>query len=147
MVKTDGSYIYVLKSSRTVEIYRAEAGEITAAATVQPETGDAQISYQDMYVDGDRMILAGNIFQSQMSQEAADMYRMDSDTRTVADVYDISDPENPEFLGEPPGTASISLPEKQEIICIFSASMPRPWRPWQRQSRRKCFCPVPRRIS
>ena len=99
VVKTDGSYIYVLKSSRTVEIYRAEAGEITAAATVQPETGDAQISYQDMYVDGDRMILAGNIFQSQMSQEAADMYRMDSDTRTVADVYDISDPENPEFLG------------------------------------------------
>ena len=62
VVKTDGSYIYVLKSSRTVEIYRAEAGEITAAATVQPETGDAQISYQDMYVDGDRMILAGNIF-------------------------------------------------------------------------------------
>ena len=99
VVKTDGSYIYVLKSSRTVEIYRAESGEITAVATVRPEAGDAQISYQDMYVDGDRMILAGNIFQSQMSQEAADMYRMDSDTRTVADVYDISDPENPEFLG------------------------------------------------
>lgn len=99
VVKTDGSCIYVLKSSQTVKIYRAQEGNATLLATIRPETADAQISYQEMYVDGNQMILAGNIFQSQMRQESEDMYRMDSATRTVADVYDISDPANPEFLG------------------------------------------------
>lgn len=99
VVKTDGSYIYVLKSSRTVQIYRAREGNITAAATVHPEAENAQVSYREMYVDGDQMILVGNIYESQMNRKSDDMYQMDSDTRTVADVYDISDPEKPEFLG------------------------------------------------
>lgn len=99
VVKTDGSYIYVLKSSQTVEIYQAEHGDVTAAATIHPDTRDAQISYRDMYVDGDQMILVGNVFQSEISQKSGDMYQMDSNTLTVADVYDISDPANPEFVG------------------------------------------------
>lgn len=99
VVKTDGSYIYLLKSSQTVDIYQVADGAVTSVASLRPDTADARISYRDMYVDGDQMILVGNSFQSEMSQKSADMYQMDSNTRTVADVYDISDPENPEFVG------------------------------------------------
>ena len=37
VVKTDGTYIFVLKSGRNVEIYRTDQGEITEAGSIRPE--------------------------------------------------------------------------------------------------------------
>ena len=99
VVKTDGTYIFVLKSGRNVEIYRTDQGEITEAGSIRPEDDSQEVSYQEMYVDGDRLVLAGNISSSSLEQESEDVYYMENYTGAVADTYDISDIGNPRHIG------------------------------------------------
>ena len=77
-----------------------------------------------MYVDGDRLVLAGNISSSSLEQESEDVYYMENYTGAVADTYDISISGIPGISAGPGRTAGTIPPGRWETICICSAHMP-----------------------
>jgi uncharacterized secreted protein with C-terminal beta-propeller domain len=100
IVKTDGTYLYVVQSP-VVRIVKAHpASDIRVVATV---TLDDTFSAQDLYIDGDRLIVLGHqwsgppvhIMEKRMGT-AIYPYPY-SFQKAVARIYDVSDHSNPKL--------------------------------------------------
>lgn len=100
IVKTDGSYIYILRDSRYLMIVRAdgENSEFISQTDLLGEnedTYDHPRSAKDMYVDGEKLIIVFS-GSDRVEDESWAYNWKDS---TVAATFDISDPGAPAFLG------------------------------------------------
>ncbi len=121
IIKTDGSYIYVIKKNE-IKIVDIRRDRMREAATVGLPSDSASDRIMELYIDGDLMqvILQGEhttlsrstdgAYQNAMYQDAAeaedaaadrieDVYAMDTSIQTELLTYDIRDRENVKLVG------------------------------------------------
>lgn len=112
IVKTDGTHIYLV-SSNAVRIVKAEKGQLEETGILKL---DQTKSVQDLYIDDNWLIIMGTRYESVPypmvdGSPAIDMDIAPVEDRmisilpiyygknyTFVDVYDITDPKNPEFI-------------------------------------------------
>lgn len=104
IVKTDGSYIYMVTGD-SVTITDIRSGQPKEIAAVKPDT-QRTAEILELYVEADRLIVitqeAGSSLQEADMEEGdicTDVYYMDYENVACAYVYDISDPSKPELTG------------------------------------------------
>ena len=97
VVKTDGSYLYILKSSGSVRIVDIWETKMKEVAEIQPEKLNESI--EDLYLDGDRLMLVTTGYESSMEEAESDMYTVNRYQYTALTVYDITEREHPEMTG------------------------------------------------
>ena len=97
VVKTDGSYLYRLKSSGSVRIVDIRGTKMKEIAKIQPEKLNESI--EDLYLDGDRLMLVTTGYESSMEEAESDMYTVNRYQYTALTVYDITEREHPEMAG------------------------------------------------
>lgn len=97
VVKTDGSYLYILKSSGSVRIVDIRGTKMKEIAEIQPEKLNESI--EDLYLDGDRLMLVTTGYESSMEEAESDMYTVNRYQYTALTVYDITEREHPEVTG------------------------------------------------
>ena len=101
IVKTDGTYLYILKEGKDLVIVRAER-EISTVVSVTSldDTADdssVRTTVRDMYVDGDRLII---VKEKNDWNRSSDKYWYTTQyTFTEAETYDISDRSAPVKTG------------------------------------------------
>ncbi|MCC8077576.1 MAG: beta-propeller domain-containing protein [Oscillospiraceae bacterium] len=110
IVKTDGTYIYVIDGDDALTILRADGGESTVVSVTEVadsayesrETGSysscSGISKtpREMFVREGTLALISDCYRYE-SYEDADGYVYDSDRYICVDFYDVSDPAKPEL--------------------------------------------------
>ncbi len=89
-VKTDGTYIYILNSD-TVKIVDAAKMEVAATIEQNPEE---EFSFQEMYVDGSKLILAGTVYGGDLVEMEDDVYAINQQEETILQIYNISNMDN-----------------------------------------------------
>ena len=97
VVKTDGSYLYILKSSGSVRIVDIRGTKMKEIAEIQPEKLNESI--EDLYLGGDRLMLVTTGYESSMEEAESDMYTVNRYQYTALTVYDITEREHPEMTG------------------------------------------------
>ena len=97
VVKTDGIYLYILKSSGSVRIVDIRGTKMKEIAEIQPEKLNESI--EDLYLDGDRLMLVTTGYESRMEEAESDMYTVNRYQYTALTVYDITEREHPEVTG------------------------------------------------
>ena len=97
VVKTDGSYLYILKSSGSVRIVDIRGTKMKEIAEIQPEKLNESI--EDLYLDGDRLMLVTTGYESSMEEAESVMYTVNRYQYTALTVYDITEREHPEVTG------------------------------------------------
>lgn len=97
VVKTDGTYLYILRKNGQVRIVKAEGGSMEEAGTIQ--VPDNNMKVEEMYLDGDRLILAASGSNSTMKQEKEDVYYVDQKQFSRLYTFDISDRSKPTLAG------------------------------------------------
>lgn len=113
IVKTDGSYIYVLRGS-SVHIIKA-GEELEAAGVIGTDTESGAAEACAMYVDGDKLIVITQENRTALEQQkqdklsdekrriqayAGEPYYMDSEIITSVMTYDIRDKKHPVLSGK-----------------------------------------------
>lgn len=97
IVKTDGEYIYIIKNRSHVQIVKADGDKLEKAAAIYP--AQMNESVEDMYVDGEHLILITSGSESKMTESENDIYMVDEYDYVKAITYDISDPAQPKEAG------------------------------------------------
>lgn len=99
IVKTDGKYIYILRSWKSiVQICLPENGKITKKMSLKVHnkfSNDKYIKYSEMYVNDNRLTLIGET-----------TYNNETPV-TVATIYDITNPQAPKLINYHSQTGSI----------------------------------------
>lgn len=119
VVKTDGAYIYVLKTTGRVQIIRAEKEklEITASIVLQ----DLNETPKEMYVDGDLLNVIASGSETAVENEEEDVYRVDTEDYTKLYTYDLSDRTAPKKTGEIRQQGSYASSRKNgDILYLFT---------------------------
>lgn len=97
VVKTDGSYLYILKSSGSVRIVDIRDAKMKEIADIQSDKLNESI--EDLYLDGDKLMLVTTGYESSMEEAETDTYTVNRYQYTALTVYDITDREQPEVTG------------------------------------------------
>lgn len=80
-VKVDGKYLYFIDSTgNRIMIYRADNGKAEKVSSIR---SDNDVYFRDIFLKGDRLVAVG------------DLYDDYTDTKTAAEIYDITDRKNP----------------------------------------------------
>ena len=102
IIKNDGKYLYILSGGvynygkRVVTV--VDAGNMKVASKIEINEEDCNYNIQEMYVNGDRLILVANEYDKlEIKEYSYESYRY-YDGRTVSLVYDITDRKNPTFV-------------------------------------------------
>ncbi len=102
IIKNDGKYLYILSGGvynygkRVVTV--VDAGNMKVASKIEIDEGEFNYNIQEMYVNGDRLILVANeyeIIEDEKTEYSTYRYY---DGKTVSFVYDIADRKNPAFV-------------------------------------------------
>lgn len=113
IIKTDGKYIYMRKNNQVV-ITDIRNGGLKEAAAVRPPMNSASGRILEMYVDEEQLIVITQEEKTKMSSSrydegasassassdeynSYDVYQIDSDSCTIAYIYDISNPAEPKL--------------------------------------------------
>ena len=101
IVKTDGEYIYILRNSRELTILKAlgrDTSVVSDTVVSKESRYDENYNYNeyvsDMYLSGDSIVLIRTVYEWRMP-ETGNYYNYDNCEKLYADIYDVSDPENP----------------------------------------------------
>lgn len=97
VIKTDGKYLYVLKSTGTVKIVKAEKENLEITASVEMQ--ELNETPQEMYVDGDILNVIATGSRTTLQNQAEDTYEAQTENYTKLYTYDISDRNAPELIG------------------------------------------------
>ncbi len=115
IIKNDGKYLYILSGGvyqvdRRITI--VNAADMTVASTIEIEGEDSYFNIQEMYVNGDRLVVLAT--KTEKIKEEAEIYTgalvydtmygygyyYAGDSEVVSFVYDISDREKPTLIRE-----------------------------------------------
>ncbi len=97
VVKTDGKYLYILKSDSSVKIVDIQSSEMKLVSTVTLDQLNESI--EEIYLEDDQLILVTSGYHSSMEEQESDVYAVDRYTYAAVSVYDISDREHPQQTG------------------------------------------------
>ncbi len=89
IVKTDGTYIYILRQDGTFAIVEA-AGKDSRLLSLTAVDGTQDASMHELYLDGDTLYLIASCYASSLASED-DVYYTRSGRETTLYTYDISD--------------------------------------------------------
>ncbi|MBS6194015.1 MAG: beta-propeller domain-containing protein [Clostridiales bacterium] len=119
VVKTDGTYLYILGSDNRVSIVEADTLERVSGFSYTQSRGD--VDFKEMYVDKNQLILVGNSYESRLEETGEDMYSMENSSQTLMETYDLSDIKNPKRMGAIRQDGSYRTSRKVgEYIYLFS---------------------------
>lgn len=94
VVKTDGKYLYILKSDSSVKIVDIQSSEMELVSTVTLDQLNESI--EEIYLEDNQLILVTSGYNSSMEEQESDVYAVDRYTYAAVSVYDISDREHPQ---------------------------------------------------
>ena len=94
VVKTDGKYLYILKSDSSVKIVDIQSSEMELVSTVTLDQLNESI--EEIYLEDNQLILVTSGYDSSMEEQESDVYAVDRYTYAAVSVYDISDREHPQ---------------------------------------------------
>ncbi len=97
VVKTDGKYLYILKSDSSVKIVDIQSSEMELVSTVTLDQLNESI--EEIYLEDNQLILVTSGYDSSMEEQESDVYAVDRYTYAAVGVYDISDREHPQQTG------------------------------------------------
>lgn len=97
VVKTDGKYLYILKSDSSVKIVDIQSSEMELVSTVTLDQLNESI--EEIYLEDNQLILVTSGYNSSMEEQESDVYAVDRYTYAAVSVYDISDREHPQQTG------------------------------------------------
>lgn len=97
VIKTDGSYLYVLKSTGTVKLIKADGDNLQIDGSIELE--EMNETPQEMYVDGDILNIIAVGTNTTLQDMEKDVFIAETDTYTKLYTYDISDRKNPKLMG------------------------------------------------
>jgi inhibitor of cysteine peptidase len=97
MIKTDGTYIYILRTDGTVIIFDAKKQK--KVAEISPDTKEGERTYSEMYVDNRQLILVGELYRNELESDTADVYYMNHSYETIMVTYNLSDISSPKKVG------------------------------------------------
>ena len=97
VVKTDGKYLYILKSDSSVKIVDIQSSEMKLVSTVSLDQLNESI--EEIYLEDDQLILVTSGYHSSMEEQESDVYAVDRYTYAAVSVYDISDRKHPQQTG------------------------------------------------
>lgn len=117
MIKTDGTYIYVL----TDEIVKiVDAKEMKLVAEITQDEGE-DFAFAEMYIDGEQLILAGTVYQNSLVEEEENSYVVRNRDQAILQVYDISNLEKITKTGEIRQDGYYRTSRKiEDIVYLFS---------------------------
>ena len=99
IIKTDGTWIYILKQDSSFSIVRANDGAPKVESTTKLEkTGLSNRELREMYLDGDRLIIVEEGICTALEKDN-ELYRTSTGYQTVLSVWDITDRTQPEQIG------------------------------------------------
>lgn len=98
IVKTDGTYIYILKNDSSVQILEADGSTVNVVGTILNVKQSGE-TVKDMYVTEDRMILISDFSDVRISDVTEEVTGVDWFEGVKAYTYDISDRSRPDCLG------------------------------------------------
>lgn len=100
IIKTDGSYIYIVDDN-AVKVIDIQNAKMTEAGEIKVTMESAADSIVEMYVDEDVLNLIVEREETSLQQQNSreDVYQMDSNQMTELLTYDISDKDNPVLKG------------------------------------------------
>ena len=99
IIKTDGTWIYILKQDGSFSIVRANDGAPKVESTTKLEkTGLSNREIREMYLDGDRLIIVEEGICTALEKDN-ELYRTSTGYQTVLSVWDIADRTQPEQIG------------------------------------------------
>lgn len=97
VVKTDGKYLYILKSDSSVKIVDIQSSEMELVSTVTLDQLNESI--EEIYLEDNQLILVTSGYNSSMEEQESNVYAVDRYTYAAVSVYDISDREHPQQTG------------------------------------------------
>ena len=122
LVKTDGTYIYVLKRTGSLVILSAKEGDMEIMSSIEIPSNE---SVYEMYVDGSRLSFITSEYYTEMENSDEHVIASRSGTRTKLYTYDISDRKNPVLSGTVTQDGSYSQSRKNgDYIYLFSQFSP-----------------------
>ena len=95
IVKTDGTYIYALSGSRLC-IVKAVDGRMEKMSEIALP---GQEDVEEMYLDGDRLLLLASGSEASMDEEEEDVYSVDRKSFTKVYTYELGDRRKPKLSG------------------------------------------------
>ncbi len=99
IVKTDGTWIYILKEDLSFSILRANDGAPALASTTKLDlSGLARPSIRAMYLDGDTLCVLADGVQTALQQDG-DTYQTMTNYTTVLTTWDVTDRSQPVLIG------------------------------------------------
>lgn len=130
ILKTDGKYLYI-GGNNAVRIVRADGSRMSEAAQIRMPD-EKQV--QELYLDGDRLVVLGNRYEAGESPGPGDPRIMEEKAMiwpgwqknfSYADVYNISDPSSPVLLKTHEMEGSyISSRKAGDIVYLITNSWP-----------------------
>lgn len=99
IVKTDGTWIYILRQDGTFSIVRANDGSPELVSTTKLDlAGLSDANIREMYLDGDTLAIVADGRSTELKNDD-NLYKMMTCYQTVLAVWDISDRSKPEQTG------------------------------------------------
>ena len=99
VVKTDGKYLYVLDENQ-VNILSVSGSSLNKVSEINLESHGSNDVFQEMYVEGETLVLITSCYDSFIQETGKDQYRIKDRNYVKASVYDLSDMSSPKLKGE-----------------------------------------------
>lgn len=96
LVKTDGTWLYVLSTDGTIEMIETAQGSPRRIASISPE--DLGDSIRELYLDKDRLYVIADRGETQVVEKGGQQVSIRSTDTTFVYTYDISDRKEPKLL-------------------------------------------------
>lgn len=96
VVKTDGTWLYVLSTDGTIEIIEAAQGSPKEISAISPENLEDNI--RELYLDKDRLYVIADRGEAEVLEGSGQQVSIRRTDTTFLYTYDISDREKPKLL-------------------------------------------------
>ncbi len=96
IVKTDGTYIYVLSQNHGIRIINADTMKVVRVIPLE----DYNESVQEMYLDGDQLQIIAVGTKTNLESHSSSVYQIESVDTTTVYTYDVSNPPKAVLSGQ-----------------------------------------------
>lgn len=123
IIKTDGKYLYVLKTTGKVQLVKAEREKLEIVGSIV--LSSLNETPQEMYVDGDTLNVIATGSRTTMKNSDKDVYEAETENYTKLYTYDITDRADPKAVGNIKQQGNYSTSRKNgNIIYLFTQYYP-----------------------